>query len=77
MKHVVKLTMEDNVYHNIMFVLRNLKTKGLKIEEAKETPSTCDTKTMIKELLASQDIKVFKSIDNPMQWQKSQRDEWR
>ena len=31
----VKLTMEESVYSNIMFLLNNLKVKGLKIEETK------------------------------------------
>ncbi|MCK9256883.1 MAG: hypothetical protein M0P02_02275 [Sulfurospirillaceae bacterium] len=29
----VKLTMEENIYKNIMFLLNNLQVKGLKIEE--------------------------------------------
>ena len=33
MRHTVKLTMEDNIYQNIMFLLSNLNVQGLKIEE--------------------------------------------
>ena len=76
MRYTVKLTMEDNIYHSIMFVLRGLQSKGLKIEEIQENSSTSNTKTQIKELFSKNNIEVFKSIDDPMQWQKNQRDEW-
>jgi len=71
--YTVKLTMEHNIYQNIMFILKNLKIKGLKIEE--ELPS-CNTKAKIKELFENQNLKLFRSIDDPMQWQKNQRDKW-
>jgi len=74
--HTVKLIMEDNVYNNMMFMLNNLKIKGLKIEEIKENSPTNNTKTKIEELFKNQNIELFKSIDDPMQWQKNQRDEW-
>lgn len=76
MKHIVKLTMEDNIYDNIMFMLKSLQPKGLKIEEIKDDSSIQNTKSKIKELFASHNIEAFKSIDDPMQWQKNQRDEW-
>ena len=31
--HTLKLTVEDDIYQNVMFLLSNLKVKGLKIEE--------------------------------------------
>ena len=34
MTHLVKLTIEDSVYHNIMFLLSEL--NGFKLEEDKE-----------------------------------------
>jgi hypothetical protein len=74
--HTIKLTMEDNVYTNIMFILKNLKLKGLEIEEIYKNDTTKNTKTKIKELFATKKIDTFKSIIDPMQWQKQQRDEW-
>ena len=35
--HTVKLTMEDSIYKNIMFLLSNLNVKGLTIEEESMT----------------------------------------
>jgi hypothetical protein len=74
--HTVKLKMEDSIYKNIMFVLQNLKVKGLEIEEIDENVSSKNTKTKIKELFATKKVDAFKSISDPMQWQKQQRDEW-
>ena len=76
MRRTVKITMEDNVYHNIMFLLKNLKIKGLEIEEIEENSSAFNTKAKIKDLFSKNSTQVFKSIDDPMQWQKNQRDEW-
>lgn len=74
--HTIKLKMEDNIYSNIMFILQNLKLKGLEIEEIYENTTAKNTKTKIKELFANKKVDAFKSISDPMQWQKQQRDEW-
>ena len=71
--HTVKLKMEDSIYSNIMFILKNLRLKGLEIEEIYENKST---KAKMKELFQNKKIDTFKTIDDPMQWQKEQRDEW-
>jgi hypothetical protein len=74
--HTIKLKIEDNIYKNIMFILRNLQLKGLEIEEIYENSTTKTTKTKIKELFSNKKVDTFKTIDDPMQWQKQQRDEW-
>lgn len=74
--HTIKLKMEDNIYKNIMFILKNLQLKGLEIEEICEDTSTKSTKTKMKELFSNKKIDTFKKIDDPMQWQRQQRDEW-
>jgi len=74
--HTIKLKMEDSIYQNIMFVLQNLNLKGLEIEEIDEDTSSKKTKTKITELFKSKKFDAFKSINDPMQWQKKQRDEW-
>jgi len=33
--HLIKLQVEDNIYHNVMFLLKNLNLNGLKIKEDK------------------------------------------
>ena len=74
--HIIKLKIEDNIYKNIMFVLKNLQLKGLEIEEIYENRSSETTKTKIKELFLNKKVDTFNTINDPMQWQKQQRDEW-
>jgi hypothetical protein len=74
--HTVKLKIEDHIYAHIMFLLQNLNTKGLEIVEEKPLPHQPNTKESIKELFAHKSIPLFESIDDPLQWQKEQRDEW-
>jgi hypothetical protein len=68
----VTLTMENNVYEHVMFILNNIKLGGLKIEEKKDS----NIKKDIKELLETKNIELFKGINDPMQWQNKQREEW-
>ena len=75
--HTIKLKVEDSLYENIMFLLSNLKVKGLEIEEIKEVKDLNQTKRKIKELFENKKVEAFKSISDPMQWQKQQRDEWK
>lgn len=74
--HTIKLKVEDNLYGHIMFLLSNLKVQGLEVEEIQEKESPTSKKSKIKQLFENKNIEVFQSIDDPMQWQKQQRDEW-
>ena len=74
--HVVKFKIDDKIYHNIMFMLKNLKVKGLEIEDEDEQKPAKNTKEQVQKLFASKKIEAFTKIDDPMQWQKAQRDEW-
>ena len=74
--HTVKLKVEDSIYQNIMFILKNLHVKGLEIEEITESETLNNTKTKIQELFSNKKVDTFKTIEDPMQWQKQQRDEW-
>ncbi|MGB5919206.1 hypothetical protein [Arcobacter sp.] len=73
--HTIKLKIEDSIYKDVMFMLSNLKVKGLEIEEIKEY-SAIPPKSKIKALFQNKEVEAFKSISDPMQWQKQQRDEW-
>jgi len=77
--HTIKLKMEDNIYKNIMFILQNLKLKGLEIEEIHEDTATTNTKTKMKEEFldfSQYKVKAFQSIEDPVKWQEKIRDEW-
>ena len=67
----VKLTMEESVYSNIMFLLNNLKVKGLKIEEIKSYDK--DLKNSIEN-----DTKVFSNHSaNLIEEWKDEDDIWK
>ena len=72
--HTVKLQIEDNIYTNVMFLLTNLKLKGLEIEE--EPKKDLTTKQKVKDHFKMQKINIFKDIKDPLKWQKEQREEW-
>ena len=73
--HTIKLTVEDNVYHNITFLLKNLKIDGLKIEDNPKQNS--NTKESVKQLFDLKKENLFQDIKDPLEWQKELRDEWR
>ncbi len=69
--HTVQLKIDNSIYHNVMFLLNNLNLKGLEIKE-KET-----TDNKINSLDFSQyKVKAFEDIEDPVQLQRSIRDEW-
>ena len=66
--HTVKLKIEDDIYQNIMFVLKNLKIKGLQIEEIEkmdENSTVNSPKANIIELFKNKNVELFTSIDIP------------
>jgi len=74
--HTIQLKVEDSIYTHIMFLLKSLNTKGLEIIEEKQVPLQPNIKESVKKLFDHKNIHVFKSIDDPLQWQKEQREEW-
>jgi len=74
--HTIQLKVEDNIYHNIMFILTNLKVNGLEIKEINENGTEIDIKQKIEKLFSNKNIEPFTSIDDPLKWQQKQREEW-
>ena len=72
--HTIRLQVEDSIYQNIIFLLKNLKLDGLKIEDNYHKEES--TKAKIKNLFELKKVKVFENINDPLQWQKDIRDEW-
>ena len=69
--HTVQLKIDNSIYHNVMFILNNLKLKGLEVKEEKTT------NTQINSLdFSKYKVKAFKDINDPVEWQQSIRDEW-
>ena len=75
--HTVKLKIEDNIYNNIMFLLKNLDLKGFTIEEDILNEKHENTKLKIQKLFSQRPASLFNTIEDPMEWQQKQRDEWK
>jgi len=71
--HTVQLKIDNSIYHNVMFLLNNLKLKGLEIKE--ENKQVLTNKQKIKQLL-NESTYIFADIKDPLEWQKKQREEW-
>ena len=72
--HTIKLNVTDNVYNHLIFLLKNINPEELEIIEDKVI--TKSTKDLIKEHFNSQNIELFKEIENPQLWQGKQREDW-
>lgn len=72
--HRVELKIDNSIYDNVMFLLKNIKSKGLEIKEIDD--SICDYEK--KDILdfSQYNIKSFKNITNPAKWQQDIRNEW-
>ena len=74
--HTIKLKVHDNIYSHIIYLLKNLNQNEVEILEDKELKEKQSTKDSVKKLFKQKKIEVFKSIQDPLIWQKQQRDEW-
>ena len=72
--HTIKLNVTDNVYNHLIFLLKNINPEEIEIIEDKVI--TKSTKDLIKEHFNSQNIELFKEIENPLLWQDKQREDW-
>ena len=72
--HTIKLNVTDNIYNHLIFLLKNINPEELEIIEDKVV--TKSTKDLIKEHFDSQNIELFKEIENPLLWQNKQRENW-
>lgn len=71
----VNLQIDENIYNNVMFLLNNLNLKGLIIKEMQDNDLKPIRKKSLKEFFKTKDISLFKEINDPLEWQKKQRDE--
>jgi len=71
--HTLKLNISDEAYSHVMFLLKSLNKKEIEIIEDNKGSFT---KEKILKLLNQNEIKVFANINDPVKWQKEQRNEW-
>ena len=66
----INLQINDSIYEHILFFLQNLPKDMITISK------DIDTKDKITKLFEENNIDAFKDIKDPINWQKSMRDEW-
>jgi len=64
------LKVDDNIYEDVLTLLKNLSKKGVIIEN-----KTSQAKKL-KEFLKKNKVKAFKDIDDAVKWQRDIRSEW-
>ena len=69
--HTIKLTVEDSIYNHIMFLLKSLNRKDIKIIEDRVTTNQ---ETNID--FSKYKVKAFQNIEDPVKWQQEIRKEW-
>ncbi len=70
----IKLNVSDSVYSHLMFFLKNLKSDEVKIIEDKKEKTQKEDEIID---FSKFEIKSFKDIKDPVQWQKDLRSEWK
>ncbi len=74
--HTITLEVKDSMYEHFLYVLKNLNPQEITVVEEKISKPKISLKHDISKLFESVDVTAFKNIDDPLAWQKLQRDEW-
>jgi len=74
--HTIKLKVQDSIYSHIIYLLKNLNQQEIEIIEDKEVQEVKNNQQLIKDLFNNKHVSLFDSIDDPVEWQKQQREEW-
>ncbi|HIP29709.1 MAG TPA: hypothetical protein EYG83_02730 [Sulfurospirillum arcachonense] len=72
--HTVQLKIDNSIYDNVMFLLKNLQLQGLEIKEEKNDIKDIKDNFIID--FSTYKIDSFKDIKDPVKWQKDIRNEW-
>lgn len=71
--HTIKLSVGDNLYTHLMFLLKNLNTNEIQIIE--DVPQEQDKISKSIDM-SHYPIEAFKGIKDPLKWQQDIRSEW-
>ena len=74
--HTITLEVKDSMYEHFLYVLKNLNPQEITVVEETISKPKISLKHDISKLFESLDVTAFKNIDDPIAWQKQQRDEW-
>ena len=74
--HTITLNVHNKLYQPLISLLTNWDTENIKIIEDNTVNSKISTKNSIKKILSENNIELFGKIENPIEWQQKQREEW-
>jgi len=75
----LRIDVSDSIYEHIIFFLKSLPNNLINISDEKKSVSVKENgiKQRVEELFRThQTITPFQTINDPVEWQKSMRDEW-
>ncbi len=72
--HTLHLKVNDSIYEHLMAIIKSMKSNDIEIVDDVNEPQ--NTKQQLKALFETSNQDAFKSIDDPVAWQRTQRDEW-
>ena len=74
----LKIEVSNSIYEHIIFFLQSLPKNLINIshENKIDNSSQNTIRNQMNELFKSSKIQAFKEIKDPIEWQKSIRDEW-
>ncbi len=74
--HTITLQVKDSMYEHFLYLLKNLNPKEISVIEEKPSKIRTPLKQELHKLFDGTDITAFKNINDPVEWQRKQRDEW-
>ena len=74
--HTIKLQVKDSMYEHFLYLLKNLNPKEISVIEEYPVKNEESVKNALQKLLKEKKVPVFQKIDDPVKWQREQRDEW-
>ena len=74
--HTITLQVKDSMYEHFLYLLKNLNPKEISVIEEKPSKTHTSLREDLHKLFNDANVTVFKDIDDPVEWQRKQRDEW-
>ena len=74
--HTITLQVKDSMYEHFLYLLKNLNPKEITVLDEKLSDTPSSLKKDISKLFEESNISAFQDIDDPVAWQREQRDEW-
>jgi len=74
--HTITLQVKDSMYKHFLYLIKNLNPQEISVVEEKTFEKNTLLRVELHKLFDNTNITPFKNIDDPVEWQRKQRDEW-